>query len=226
MPSTISGRHRAPSTSSFPRLARRLAVIGTAAVAAGVAVAGPAAAASDATWNSLAQCESSGDWSINTGNGYYGGLQFSQPTWEAYGGLQYAPRADLATREQQIAVAERTQDSQGWGAWPACSAKLGLTGSDNAGSAAAPAPSAPAPSSSKPSASKPSSSSTPRAHHHHSTPAPAPTAGTYTVVAGDTLSEIAQQLGLSGWDELYAVNTATVADPDLIFVGQVLQIPA
>lgn len=77
-------------------------------------------------WDSLAQCESGGDWSINTGNGYYGGLQFAQQTWEGHGGTEYAPRADLATREQQIEIAEKVEQSQGMGAWPACSAQLGL----------------------------------------------------------------------------------------------------
>lgn len=77
-------------------------------------------------WDSIAQCESNGNWSINTGNGYTGGLQFATGTWTAHGGGQYAPTADLATREQQIAIAEKVQASQGWGAWPACTAKLGL----------------------------------------------------------------------------------------------------
>lgn len=76
-------------------------------------------------WQSIAQCESGGNWSINTGL-YDGGLQFHPQTWNAYGGQQYAPRAYMATSEQQIAVAERVLASQGWGAWPACSAKLGL----------------------------------------------------------------------------------------------------
>lgn len=84
------------------------------------------AAPSGSVWDRLAQCESGGNWAINTGNGYYGGVQFAQGTWEGHGGTQYAPRADLATREQQIATAERVLASQGWGAWPACSAKLGL----------------------------------------------------------------------------------------------------
>ncbi|AQQ14762.1 Resuscitation-promoting factor Rpf2 precursor [Corynebacterium glaucum] len=84
------------------------------------------AVANGSVWDSLAQCESGGNWSINTGNGYHGGLQFSASTWAAYGGTQYAPTADQATREQQIAVAQRTQASQGWGAWPACTAKLGI----------------------------------------------------------------------------------------------------
>ncbi|WP_423592856.1 transglycosylase family protein [Streptomyces sp. G5(2025)] len=77
-------------------------------------------------WNCLAECESSGRWDANTGNGFYGGLQFWQPTWEEHGGLQYAPRADLATKEEQIKVAEKVLQSQGWKAWPACSKKLRL----------------------------------------------------------------------------------------------------
>jgi uncharacterized protein YabE (DUF348 family) len=77
-----------------------------------------------ATWDALASCESSGNWSINNGNGFYGGVQFNQNTWERHGGLRYAPRADLATREEQIAIAEVTRTQQGWGAWPVCSARV------------------------------------------------------------------------------------------------------
>ena len=77
-------------------------------------------------WDTLAQCEATGNWAINTGNGFYGGLQFTQSTWLAYGGGAYASRADFASREQQIAVAERVLVGQGWGAWPACSSRLGL----------------------------------------------------------------------------------------------------
>lgn len=77
-------------------------------------------------WDRLAECESGGNWAINTGNGYYGGLQFHPQTWLGYGGGQYAPTANLATREQQIEIAKKVQASQGWGAWPACTAKLGI----------------------------------------------------------------------------------------------------
>lgn len=77
-------------------------------------------------WDTLAQCEAGGNWSINTGNGFSGGLQFTPSTWLAYGGGQYAPEAWMATREQQIAVATKVQAGQGWGAWPACTAKMGL----------------------------------------------------------------------------------------------------
>ncbi|HMS76609.1 resuscitation-promoting factor [Gordonia sp. (in: high G+C Gram-positive bacteria)] len=82
--------------------------------------------AAGSVWDQLAQCEATGNWAINTGNGFYGGVQFDQNTWERWGGLEYAPRADLATREEQIAIASKTQAAQGWGAWPSCSSKLGL----------------------------------------------------------------------------------------------------
>lgn len=79
-----------------------------------------------ATWDALAVCESGGDWSINTGNGYSGGLQFHPQTWTSHGGREFAPYAYQATREQQIAIAEKVLASQGWGAWPSCSKQLGL----------------------------------------------------------------------------------------------------
>ena len=79
-------------------------------------------------WGCLADCESSGRWHINTGNGFYGGLQFWQPTWREFGGLRYAPRADLATRREQIRVAEEVLSVQGWEAWPVCAKRYGLKG--------------------------------------------------------------------------------------------------
>ncbi|MEJ3652869.1 transglycosylase family protein [Actinomycetes bacterium KLBMP 9759] len=81
----------------------------------------------DPVWTDLAACESSGDWAIDTGNGYYGGLQFDEATWHDYGGTGFAPRADLARRDEQIEVATRVRDDRGgYGSWPACAAKLGL----------------------------------------------------------------------------------------------------
>ncbi|MGW0315350.1 transglycosylase family protein [Streptomyces flavidovirens] len=85
-------------------------------------------AADEWPWGCLAECESGGDWHINTGNGYYGGLQFRQSTWAEHGGLAYAPRADLATRAEQIKVAEKVLATQGWKAWPACSKRYHLAG--------------------------------------------------------------------------------------------------
>ncbi|MDJ0385765.1 transglycosylase family protein [Streptomyces sp. G-G2] len=79
-------------------------------------------------WDCVADCESSGRWNVNSGNGFYGGLQFWQPTWEEHGGLGYAPRADLARRDQQIRVAEDLLGTQGWEAWPVCSKRYGLAG--------------------------------------------------------------------------------------------------
>jgi cell wall-associated NlpC family hydrolase len=120
------------------------AAVGVSTVATVLTVGGgsPASAASTPTWDKVAECESSGNWSINTGNGYYGGLQFSQSTWEAYGGTAYAQRADLATKDQQIAVAEKVLKGQGPGAWPVCSVRAGLKrgqGTPSLGSLAAPA---------------------------------------------------------------------------------------
>ncbi|MEV6650718.1 transglycosylase family protein [Streptomyces sp. NPDC051219] len=99
-----------------------------ATAASGSASGAPGCAATGWPWNCLAKCESGGRWHVNTGNGYYGGLQFWQPTWKQYGGLAYAPRADLATREEQIAVAEKVLRTQGFKAWPVCSARYGLKG--------------------------------------------------------------------------------------------------
>lgn len=86
----------------------------------------PSQPASGSVWDRLAQCESGGKWSTNTGNGYYGGLQFHPGTWASFGGHAYAPNAHLASRAEEIAVAQRVQAAQGWGAWPACAAELGL----------------------------------------------------------------------------------------------------
>ncbi|ONM50389.1 resuscitation-promoting factor Rpf1 domain-containing protein [Nocardia donostiensis] len=121
----MSGRHRKPTTTG--RTVAKVAVTGAMMGTAGVALAGNASAAPDSDWDRLAQCEAGGNWGINTGNGYHGGLQFSQSTWQSHGGSEYAPTANQASREQQIAVAEKVLASQGWGAWPSCSAKLGLS---------------------------------------------------------------------------------------------------
>ncbi|WP_257181423.1 resuscitation-promoting factor [Corynebacterium cystitidis] len=117
---------RAPKPTTIARGTKAPQQTVTPAVGASASASAAPAVANGSVWDSLAQCESGGNWSINTGNGYYGGLQFSQSTWAAYGGTQYAPTANQATREQQIAIAQKTQASQGWGAWPACTAKLGI----------------------------------------------------------------------------------------------------
>lgn len=91
-----------------------------------VAATAPADAATMHTWERLANCESGGRWHINTGNGYYGGLQFSRATWRAYGGGRYARTADRASKRHQIRIGERVRRAQGWGAWPVCSRRIGL----------------------------------------------------------------------------------------------------
>jgi hypothetical protein len=103
------------------------------ALAVGATWLAPTLAASSGTWDRLAQCESGQRWDANTGNGYYGGLQFSAGTWLAYGGAAFADKAHRATRAEQITIAERLLADRGWGPWPSCSTKLRLTAADAAG---------------------------------------------------------------------------------------------
>ncbi|MFH9941110.1 transglycosylase family protein [Streptomyces murinus] len=201
------------------RRGRATAVLAGAALLAPLgllAATGNAAAADNGVWDRIAQCESGGNWHINTGNGYYGGLQFSAHTWSAYGGGAYASTADRASRSAQIAVATRVQRAQGWGAWPVCSGRAGAMGS------------APSPVSlDKGSTTKKSAPSrTPRTSNTSNIPktskAPShPSRGTggYTVRAGDTLSGIAARHGV-GWHHLYEANRSVIGtDPDLIVPG-------
>ena len=113
-----------------------VAVAGGAVVASGMIAATTTSASAATGWDEVAACESGGDWSINTGNGYYGGLQFSDRTWDAYGGEQYASTADQATKSQQIAIGERVLEGQGAGAWPNCGGPLS-GGADTSGAPAA-----------------------------------------------------------------------------------------
>ena len=234
---------------SIRRTAAALAIGG--AVAATVSM--PAANAVDgATWDALAQCESGGNWSINTGNGFYGGLQFTQQSWNGVG-MSGSPAT--ATRAQQIEAGERLLAIQGWGAWPACSAKLGLYGKTGAAPtyteptttvaaqsqtqqtytapAAQAAPAAPAaqaaPAAVEAPAAAPVAPVAPAAPAVEAPVAAAPkaAAGTYTVVPGDSLSLIAAKLGVAGgYQAIAAANTDIIYNVDLIFPGQVLTIPA
>jgi len=120
----MAGRHRKPTTSSIS--VAKLAVTGAVIGGGTLGIAAQAQAATDAEWDQVASCESSGNWAINTGNGYQGGLQFSPGTWSGHGGGQFAPAANMATREQQIAIAEKVLATQGRGAWPVCG--RGLSG--------------------------------------------------------------------------------------------------
>jgi hypothetical protein len=125
----MSGRHAAPSAS---RPLLKVGVVAAAAVTGPLAITGTAMAApsvspeSNTTWDRLAMCESTQNWEADTGNGFKGGLQFTDSTWNEFGGERFASSPDEASREQQIRVAKKVQDEQGWNAWPTCSEKLGL----------------------------------------------------------------------------------------------------
>ncbi|GAA4732203.1 transglycosylase family protein [Actinomycetospora chibensis] len=125
----MSGRHAAPSAS---RPLLKVGVVAAAAVTGPLAITGTAMAApsvspeSNATWDRLAMCESTQNWEADTGNGFKGGLQFTDSTWSEFGGERFASSPDEASREEQIRVAKKVQDEQGWNAWPTCSEKLGL----------------------------------------------------------------------------------------------------
>lgn len=222
--SRYTGSHRTPSTSHRPRT---IAALGTAAavVAAPLAFAAPAEAASSSTWDRLAQCEAGGNWSISTGNGYYGGLQFSGGTWRAYGGGRYASSAHRASRSEQIAIAEKVLDGQGWGAWPACSRKLGLSRADAAGSPTTSRSTQRKAVVRKAATRKASAKATTRTAKKRATTAAA--RGAYVVRSGDTLSGIANRKDVrGGWKALYVKNRSAIgSNPNIIRVGQRLALP-
>ncbi|MEU7554894.1 transglycosylase family protein [Streptomyces sp. NPDC044571] len=211
----VRGRHRRYQPSSINR-ASLAVTAGGAGIALPLIGTGAAQAASLDTWDKVAGCESTHNWHINTGNGYYGGLQFSQSTWRAFGGTAYAPRADLATKDQQIAVAEKVLKGQGPQAWPVCGKQAGLSRSAPASAATPQVPTqqakapATAPQAAVPQAAAPRPTGTPVL--------PNP----YVVAPGDSLSAIATSRHVEGgWQALYETNRATVgSDPNLIFPGQ------
>jgi LysM repeat protein len=212
---SYKGRHRRDAQ-QMRKAAIAVATVGAAAAAP--LIGGGVAHADTSVWDRVAQCESTNNWAINTGNGFSGGLQFTQSTWAAYGGTQYAPQAWQASREQQIAVAERVLAGQGPGAWPVCGPKAGLT-SSNGGATSAPVQqteSQPTQQAVQPAAAAPAAPV-----HHEAPAASAPVSGpSYVVQSGDTLSKIAQRAHLN-WHTLYANNKKVVgANPNVIFPGQ------
>ena len=233
-PDWDAGTHRAPNPSSWQQVrwterhmafnrgkqgkqssaARTIAKVAAVGIIAGapLGLAVGTANAAPVNWDALAQCEASGNWGANTGNGYYGGLQFTQQTWNAYGG-QGSPAN--ASREQQIAVAERVAAGQGVSnAWPACSRKLGAN--------SAPAPAAKA---------VPQQQRQAQPQQRQSAPvqqAPAVTLagsktnpnGNYEIKAGDTLSKIADANKVTGgYQAIVEKNKDFLTNPDLIFPG-------
>ncbi|BAJ31534.1 MULTISPECIES: transglycosylase family protein [Kitasatospora] len=273
-------RNETAAATTTPKRNRvRAAVVGGALLAApvaGLVTANTASAADVSTWDKVAQCESTGNWSINTGNGFYGGLQFTSSTWAAFGGTAYAPQANQATKAQQIAVAEKVLASQGPGAWPVCSVQAGLTkggapaqvDTSSSGSSSTSSKSTSSNSSSSNSSKSTSSNNStsskstssnsaasddsakasrsesraqaPKAAAQETpkqtwknksasatttnTAKAATTGDGYTVKAGDTLSKIADSLGVD-WHTLYSNNSGVVGgNPDLIYPGQVLSV--
>jgi resuscitation-promoting factor RpfA len=199
----------------------RLAVAGAVAVGVPIAVAGTANAAPDNVWDRVAQCESGGNWNINTGNGFSGGLQFTPSTWRAFGGTGAAHHA---SREQQIAVAERVLAAQGWNAWPVCSKKAGArsyTSQTRAVHTSEQVQLKSAPAKAKAPAKK---AAAPVAEH---APAPrlAKNGADYTVAKGDTLSAIAADRRLQGgWPALFERNKDVLSNPNVIQIGQQLDL--
>ena len=217
-------KHRAISTRHVAALA---AATGLAAIA-GLGTAGAAQAASGSTWDAVAQCESGGNWSINTGNGYYGGLQFAQGTWEGHGGTQYAPRADLASRAQQIAIAENVLASQGPGAWPVCSVRAGLTAGGAAYEAPAPAEQAPAPQQTRQAPAQPATPAPAEQAPAQTAPtqqdAPATELVEHVIERGETTASIAEDHDTTV-AELVGINDL-LDGGRLIFAGEVMLVPA
>lgn len=238
-------KHRRPSKAV--RFATLAGVTG-AAIAVPLMGATGASAASVSTWDAVAQCESGGNWSINTGNGYYGGLQFSQSSWAAAGGTQYAARADLASKSQQIAVAEKLLDMQGPGAWACAGAgNLSNDGVDpgvDTGSTAPRTETAPKQESAPaqqaepkkaerteaPATDRSDRSTAPKAEQKKTVTTPTGEKvkkgdGEYKVVTGDSLSQIAADHKVKGgWQQLFKLNKDIVEDADMIFPGQQLHL--
>ncbi|CAN7238490.1 transglycosylase family protein [Terrabacter sp. LjRoot27] len=211
-------KHAAAKKVSAKQRIAGVGIAGAATIVGGIATGGSAKAAS--VWDRVAACESSGNWHINTGNGYYGGLQFVQSTWRGYGGTAFAPRADLASRAEQIAVAQRVLASQGPGAWPVCSKRAGLTRA-NGGATTTPV--------SRSTVRKPvTTKKVVKKKTYATKPAVTNTAkgAKMTVHRGDTLGKIAARYHVSGgWKALWKANGARVTNPNLIFVGQTLRLP-
>jgi resuscitation-promoting factor RpfA len=198
------GCHRAAKPAAARTASRaQLALAGSVTTAAAItltAFGGSADAATAHNWDGVARCESSGNWSINTGNGYYGGLQFSYSTWLAYGGGAYARRADLATKAEQIVIAERTLRGQGIGAWPVCGRYL-TSYTVRPANTVRTVPARPA----------------------VRRPAPAHSTRIYTVHSGDTLYKIAARYHVpGGWPTIARINH--LRNPNLIYVGQRLAV--
>jgi LysM repeat protein len=206
------GKHRKPSA-ALRNIAR--VVVAGAVVGVPLVVATAQAQADPVNWDAIAQCESGGNWGTSTGNGYYGGLQFSPGTWAANGGSGNPANASKA---EQIRVAENVLQSQGIGAWPVCGARGGSSGGGGGYSA---------PQQQQQTSNEPSSYQAPQQQQQSAPVVAKPVLaksnpkGDYTIKAGDTLTKIAKDRKVKGgWQALYNKNKQFIGDPNLILVGQ------
>ncbi len=215
------------STSIIKRI---VGVIAAVALALGIsaATAGPADAASKTVWDKVAKCESGGRWHINTGNGFYGGLQFSNSTWRAFGGKKYAGKAHKASKSEQIAIARRVLASQGAGAWPSCGRKAHLTKKN--GKASKKATPASNPGAKKAAKKKVTTAKKPTAKKKStakvkSVAKRASSAKYVKVKRGDTLAKIAKRHHIKGgWKALWKLNKSKLKNPNHLKVGFRLKI--
>lgn len=192
------------------KTSRIISLAAATALSAGLGLAAaPQADAATTVWDRVAQCESGGNWSINTGNGFYGGLQFTRSTWLAYGGGKYAPTANKATKAQQIEIAKKTLRSQGPGAWPVCSKRAGLTRANGL------AVNTGVTSTTKTTTTKKKTTTT--------TKTTTKGAVYVTVRSGDTLARIAKRQGTT-WQKVWTLNKTTIKNPNMIKVGQKVRV--
>ena len=213
------------------RIALGIVVAGTAGTAALLGPA-PAANAGDVNWDAVARCESGGNWSIRTGNGYYGGLQFNRSTWTANGGGKYAGTADKATRAQQIRIAEKVRGGRGMSPWPTCGNRAGSTSHYKATHKSNRHQSSTHKSNTHKSNTREWVTHKPVTHRpvthqpgvHRKVTAAEATGVTYVVLSGDSLSAIATEHAVNGgWWTLYQLNKVEIGrDPNLIRPGQQL----
>ena len=229
---SYKGRHRREAL-QMRKAAVAVATVGAAAAAP--MMLGGGVAHADSVWDRVAHCESTDNWSINTGNGFSGGLQFTPSTWAAYGGTAYAPEAYQATKAQQIAVAQRVLAGQGSGAWPVCSVQAGLSSSNGGASSTAASTETQSQPAQQQAATPAPQRQTAPAASTPTEPTPTPlqsveslgskiTGSSYVVHLGDTLSKIGQRADVD-WHKLYASNKKVVgANPNVIYPGQRLSL--
>ncbi|HET8915117.1 MAG TPA: transglycosylase family protein [Propionibacteriaceae bacterium] len=202
---------------------RAVDVSAALALSCGIGLAGAAPAeAATSVWDRVAKCESGGNWKINTGNGYYGGVQFAAGTWNAYGGRTYANQANQATKAEQIAIARRVLAGQGPGAWPTCGRRAGLTKSNGQADRNATPPTNPGASKTtkvSDSKKKIAKKAAPKKYSANAS------SKTIQVKRGDTLRKIAKRYHVKGgWKALWKLNKKTIKNPNLIYIGQTIKI--